>query len=163
GVPGQLGRPLHHLLRQVAVMAFQRPSLRPWPWLHAHHPSAAENPILRQRPGALPGAPDGGQDWMMPAQSRGRRPPAPTRRNGWDRSLWPGSTHGWGFCVITGSSAVILCKLTAVQPGANYGEVLSGRPSANGVDEDTRGSAAPVRRPPPLAPYSGCRAAEVLP
>src|SRR3984885_8343673 len=43
------------------------------------------------------------------------------------------------------------------------GKFCLGGPSANGVDEDARGSAAPVRRPPALAPYSGCRAAEILP
>src|SRR6185312_6482045 len=37
GIPGQLRRPLDHLLRHVAVVTFQRPPYRPVPWLHAHH------------------------------------------------------------------------------------------------------------------------------
>jgi hypothetical protein len=42
GIAGQLRRPLHHLLRHVAVVARQRPPPRLLPWLHAHRPFAAK-------------------------------------------------------------------------------------------------------------------------
>jgi hypothetical protein len=31
GIPGQLRRPLHHLLRDMAIVAFQRTPMRLWP------------------------------------------------------------------------------------------------------------------------------------
>src|SRR5579862_373221 len=48
GISRQLGRPLHHLLSHVAVLAFQRPPLGPWLWFHAPPPFAA-HAILRYR------------------------------------------------------------------------------------------------------------------
>src|SRR5437773_1466167 len=42
GVSDQFRRPLHHLLRPMAVLTVDRPPLRLLPWLHACHPFAAK-------------------------------------------------------------------------------------------------------------------------
>src|SRR6266568_4785850 len=42
GIAGQFRRPLHHLLRHMAVLTIYRPPLRLLLWLHAYHPFAAK-------------------------------------------------------------------------------------------------------------------------